>query len=72
MLRLLHMYVDRFLVPLSHYAEEKFTVKKAWLFYLTRNLRQTIADKSKREIKAIDPELFLKEKKYMLFVLQKP
>lgn len=70
-LRLLHMYVDRYLVPLSHYAEEKFTYKKAWLYYLTKNIRTAISEKSRKEILAIEPELFLAEKKYMLYVLQK-
>ena len=70
-LKLLHMYVDRYLIPLSHYAEEKFTYKKAWLFYLTKNIRQAIFVKSKKEILAIQPELFVAEKKYMLYVLQK-
>jgi cyclopropane fatty-acyl-phospholipid synthase-like methyltransferase len=70
-LKLLHMYVDRYLIPLSHYAEEKFTYKKAWLFYLTKNIRQAISVKSKKEILAIQPELFVAEKKYMLYVLKK-
>lgn len=70
-LKLLHMYVDRYLIPLSHYAEEKFTYKKAWLFYLTKNIRQAISVKSKKEVLAIQPELFVAEKKYMLYVLQK-
>jgi cyclopropane fatty-acyl-phospholipid synthase-like methyltransferase len=70
-LKLLHMYVDRYLIPLSHYAEEKFTYKKAWLFYLTKNIRHAISVKSKKEALAIQPELFVAEKKYMLYVLQK-
>jgi cyclopropane fatty-acyl-phospholipid synthase-like methyltransferase len=70
-LKLLHMYVDRYLIPLSQYAEEKFTYKKAWVFYLTKNIRQAIADKCRKEILAIKPEIFLEEKKYMLYVLQK-
>ncbi|MGA2822415.1 MAG: hypothetical protein ABSE72_02710 [Bacteroidales bacterium] len=70
-LKLIHMYVDRYLIPLSHYAEEKFTYKKAWLFYLTKNIRHDISVKSKKEVLAIQPELFVAEKKYMLYVLQK-
>jgi len=70
-LKLLHMYVDRYLIPFSHYAEEKFTYKKAWLFYLTKNIRHSITEKSKKEVLAIKPELFVAEKKYMLYVLQK-
>jgi cyclopropane fatty-acyl-phospholipid synthase-like methyltransferase len=70
-LKLIHMYVDRYLIPLSYYAEEKFTYKKAWLFYLTKNLRHDISVKSKKEILAVHPELFVAEKKYMLYVLQK-
>lgn len=70
-LKLIHLYVDRYLIPLSHYAEEKFIYKKAWLFYLTKNLRNDISVKSKKEILAVQPELFVAEKKYMLYVLQK-
>jgi cyclopropane fatty-acyl-phospholipid synthase-like methyltransferase len=70
-LKLIYMYVDRYMVPLSNYAEEKFIYKKAWLFYLTKNIRKAISEKSKKEILAIDPALFVAEKKYMLYVLQK-
>jgi cyclopropane fatty-acyl-phospholipid synthase-like methyltransferase len=70
-LKLVYMYVDRYLIPLSHYAEEKFIFKKAWLFYLTKNIRHAISSKSKKEVLAINPELFVAEKKYMLYVLQK-
>jgi cyclopropane fatty-acyl-phospholipid synthase-like methyltransferase len=70
-LKLLCMYVDRYLVPLSQYAEEKFTYKKAWVFYLTKNIREAIAEKCRKEILAIKPEVFLEEKRYMLYVLQK-
>ena len=56
------MYVNRYLVPLSQYAEEKFTYKKAWLFYLTGNIRQAIAVKSRKEILAIQPDIFVAEK----------
>ena len=70
-LKLLHMYVDRYLIPLSHFAEEKFICKKAWLYYLTKNIRHSITEKSKKEVLAIKPELFVAEKKYMLYVLQK-
>ena len=71
MLKLINMYVDRFLVPLSHYADDKLKYKKAWLYYLTGNLRKAISEKSKKEICAIDPEVFFAEKKYMIFVLEK-
>ena len=70
-LKLIHMYVDRYLIPLSHYAEEKLIYKKAWLFYLTKNLRHHISIKSKKELLSVQPELFVAEKKYMLYVLQK-
>ena len=49
MLKLIYMYVDRFLIPLSHYADEKLKYKKAWLYYLTENLRESISEKSKKK-----------------------
>jgi len=70
-LQYIYMYVDKFLRPLGGYAEEKLKYKKAWLYYLTGNLREALAIKARREIAAIDPELFLKEKKYLLFVLKR-
>jgi cyclopropane fatty-acyl-phospholipid synthase-like methyltransferase len=61
-LKLLNMYVDRYLILLSQCAEEKFTYKKAWVFYLTKNIRQAIALKCRKEILTITPQIFSEEK----------
>ena len=70
-LKMVNVYVDRFLIPLSDYAEEKLKYKKAWLYYLTEQTRNSITGKLKKQVSLIDPEIFIAEKKYMLFVLEK-
>jgi len=69
-LKMVNVYVDRFLIPLSDYAEEKLKYKKAWLYYLTEQTRNSITGKLKKQVSLIDPEIFIAEKKYMLFVLE--
>lgn len=66
-----NMYAERFLQPLKHFAFEKLRFKKAWLYYLVRGFRENIDAKIKKERASIDPVMFIKEKKYMLFVLEK-
>lgn len=71
MLRLINLYVERFMLPVKHFAFEKLRYKKAWLYYLTGDLRTSIDAKIKKELAAVDPELFPKEKKYIIFALEK-
>ena len=66
-----NMYLERFLLPLKYFAFEKLRYKKAWLFYLTTKLRESIEHKINKESAAISVDKFLNEKKYMLFVLEK-
>lgn len=68
---LVHMYAERFLLPLQHLAFEKLRYKKSWLYYLTKDERASVIKKMDKEIAVIDPEKFLKERKYMFFVLEK-
>jgi cyclopropane fatty-acyl-phospholipid synthase-like methyltransferase len=70
-LKMAGVYVDRMLLPAEHYLEEKLRFKKAWLYYLTKKTRSSLSQKVKKQLAMIDPEVFLAEKKYMLFVLQK-
>lgn len=67
----INMYAERFLIPLKHFAFEKLRFKKAWLYYLTSDLRNGIDKKMVKEFSAIDPDKFLKEKKYLTFVIEK-
>lgn len=71
MLRLIRMYADRFLIPLKHFAFEKLRYKKAWLYYLLSDAKVSIDGKILKELSAIDPNVFLDEKKYMIFVLKR-
>jgi len=66
-----NLYVDRFLLPLKHYAYEKLRYKKGWLFYLTDRIRASIDAKINKERNTVDPTKFLQEKKYLFFVLEK-
>lgn len=70
-LRFAYMYIERFLLPVKHFAFEKLRFKKAWLYYLTGRIRETVDRKIAKEGASIDPVKFEKEKKYVLFVLEK-
>jgi hypothetical protein len=54
------MYAERFLIPLKHFAFEKLRYKKAWLYFLTENIRNGIDKKMNKEFAAIDPKKFLR------------
>jgi cyclopropane fatty-acyl-phospholipid synthase-like methyltransferase len=69
-IKYVYMYASRFLMPLKHFAFEKLRYKKPWLYFLTSSLRTKAEEKMKRELMAVDPELFLSEKKYVLLVLE--
>ena len=71
MSKFIYMYAERFLIPLKHFAFEKLRYKKAWLYYLTENLRSGIDKKMTKEFAAIDPEKFLREKKYAMYVVER-
>lgn len=70
-LKFANMYLERFLNPVKHFAYEKLRYKKAWLYYLTGRLRESIEKKIVKEQASIDPNKFANEKKYILFVLEK-
>lgn len=70
-IKLLNMYAERFLVPLKHFAFEKLRFKKGWLYYLTEGIRNAISNKMVKEFAAINPDKFLAEKKYILFVVER-
>ncbi len=67
----INMYVNRFLLPVKHFAFEKLRYKRPRLFYLSGRLREYIDRKIEKEIKTVNPEVFRKERKYMLIVLEK-
>jgi cyclopropane fatty-acyl-phospholipid synthase-like methyltransferase len=66
-----NMYVERFFIPLKHFAFERLRFKKPWLYYLTGKIRESIERKIDKEMAAIDSSKFIDEKKYLLFVLEK-
>lgn len=70
-LRFANMYVDRFFLPIKHFAFEKLRFKQAKLYYLSEKLRNSIDKKITKERASIDTEKFLSEKKYILFALDK-
>jgi hypothetical protein len=67
----INLYVERFLKPIKHFAYEKLRYKKPKLYYMTTSLRESIDLKINKEVAAIDPNMFLREKKYMMFVLER-
>lgn len=70
-LKLINLYAERFLIPIKHFAFEKLRFKKPKLFFMTKDIREKLDAKLIKETAAINPEMFLKEKKYMMFVLEK-
>ena len=60
-----------FVKPLTTFISEKIKYKQAWLYYLTKQFRSNMSDKSVKELAALDPEKFIKEKKYMFYVLER-
>lgn len=70
-LSFIYMYLDRLLFPIKHFAYEKFRYKSPKLYYMSGKLRKYIDNKIKKESASIDPELFIKEKVYMFYVLEK-
>lgn len=70
-LRLVNLYVERFLEPITIFGIEKLKVKSPWLYYLTNDLRNALGQKATKELASVDPEKFQAEKKYMLYVLKR-
>ncbi len=70
-LRFFKMYADRFLYPLKDLALGKLRVKQPWLHYMTKDLQDGIESKFEKEMASIDPEKFLREKRYLLLVLKR-
>lgn len=70
-IKLANMYLERFLLPLKHMGYEKLRYKNPQLYYVTEDLRGSVDKKIVKEKASIDPEKFLREKKYMFFVLEK-
>lgn len=67
----IYLYADRFLMPIKNFAFEKLRVKKGWLYYLTNDFRITIDEKIEKEVSSIVPDIFIKDKKYLMFVIEK-
>tara|TARA_Y100001970_G_C14215701_1_gene849521 strand:+ start:1288 stop:2175 length:888 start_codon:yes stop_codon:yes gene_type:complete len=65
------VFINRFIKPLALFANEKLKHKKGWLFYLTSDLRNKMSQKTKKELAALDPDKFIKEKRYILYVLER-
>ena len=70
-IRFVNLYINRFLIPIKHYGFEKLRYKKGGLFYLTGRLRDKIDSKIAKERASVDPEVFVKDKKYLFIVLEK-
>lgn len=69
--RWLYLYAERFLLPYKEYAFDKLKYKKPWWYFMATESLQKIDKKINKELSAVDPDLFLKEKKYLLFVMEK-
>lgn len=72
LLKLLDLYVKRLANPLVDYLENKLLVKQPWLYFMTNDFRLSAKKKMAKETASIDPEKFIKDRRYMLVVLKKP
>lgn len=70
-IRLVDLYASRFLLPLSGFGVAKLHAKNPFLWYLAQDSIAGIKGKIDREMSAVDPALFEKEKKYMMFVMER-
>ena len=70
-IRMGFMIAERFLLPVKHFAYEKLRFKRAWLYHFTRDVRTFIDEKAEKELATIDPERFMKERRYMFYVVTK-
>ena len=70
-LRFAMTFINRFVKPLTTFISEKIKYKQAWFYYLTKQFRSNMSDKSVKELAALDPEKFIKEKIYMFYVLER-
>jgi 2-polyprenyl-3-methyl-5-hydroxy-6-metoxy-1,4-benzoquinol methylase len=70
-LKFANVYVERLFLPLVHFIFEKLRYKKAWLYYMLSPQKEKIQKKIDKERASIDVEKFIREKKYMFFVLEK-
>ena len=66
-----NMFAERFLKPVKHFAYEKLRFKKPSLYYMTDGIRESIEAKITKEQASINPTMFLNEKRYMFFVLER-
>ena len=64
-------FINRFVKPIAIFATEKLKYKKGWIYYLTKELRINMTKKADKELAALNPENFIKEKKYILYVLER-
>jgi len=70
-LAFVNMYLSRVLLPLKHYAFEKLRYKKPKLYFLSEELRHSINEKFLKEGRNVDPQIFKKERVYMILILER-
>jgi len=64
-------FVDRFVKPSLEFGEQKLKFKFPELNFFLEDSIKKIKSKFEKELTALDSEKFLKEKKYMIFVISK-
>tara|TARA_B100000614_G_scaffold240411_1_gene240749 strand:- start:1634 stop:2521 length:888 start_codon:yes stop_codon:yes gene_type:complete len=64
-------FIDRFVRPSLEFGEEKLKLKSPEVNFFLKDLIKKIKIKFEKEITALDSNKFVKEKKYMLFVISK-
>lgn len=70
-LEFITMYAERFLLPVKELGLGKLQAKKPWLHYMLKDLTGSLDGKIEKELASVDPEVFDKEKQYVLVVMKK-
>ena len=66
-----HMWCERIILPLFHYAEKKFHRKRPAAHFVLEDVVNQVETSLTESFKVIDPETFSKEKRYMFVVLER-
>ena len=66
-----HMLLNRFIPPLVDFYSDELQRKKPGAYYLVDDSVKGIKKEIQNKLRYIDPQVFLKERKYMLLVIEK-
>jgi cyclopropane fatty-acyl-phospholipid synthase-like methyltransferase len=66
-----HLWATQIVMPLLNFGEQKMLVKAPGIHYALQNMLPIIKQKIDKNIAIVDPEIFAKQKQYILMVIEK-